>query len=148
AVEYLRRQLAHSAEEAVVAGAGRQRTVIVLQFVAVARLDKAHGDRLAQARTQHVGILLEIVEPKRGHGRLPSRRKLAGAPHAEAAPALAAIKPARTAFRFRGRYRSTTGRRHAGPGRSSGTVPGASGSAAARCGTSRRDWPKRPQHDD
>src|SRR5262249_3677051 len=71
------RQLAHGAEEAVVAGAGRQRAVIALQFLAVARLDKTHCDNFTAADPQHIGILLEILEPKRAHGSLPkgSERK-------------------------------------------------------------------------
>src|SRR5581483_10339102 len=109
AVEHLRRQLVHRAEEAVVAGAGRQRAVIVLQILAVARLDETHGDLLALPRTQHVGILLEIVEAKRAHGRLPSKRNWPAPLIRRRRRRWLPFKPARTAFRFRGRYRSTTG---------------------------------------
>src|SRR6201999_1733490 len=129
AIEHRPRQLTHGAEEAVVAGAGRQRAEIVLQLLAVARLNETDRDLLAFARAQHVGILPEIVEPKRGHGLLPSKRNRPAPLIRRRRRLWQLLKPARTAFRLRGRYRSTTGRRHAGRGRSSGTAPGGSGSA-------------------
>ena len=51
-LEQRRRQFAGRAEEAVVAGAGRERAEIVLQRLGVARLDEAHGHRLAAAATR------------------------------------------------------------------------------------------------
>ena len=70
-LEHGRRQFAGGAEEAVVAGAGRQRAEIVLQRLGIARLDEAHGQSLAAARAQQVGILPEIVETHRRHRTLP-----------------------------------------------------------------------------
>ena len=66
------RQFAHGAEEAVVAGAHRQRPEVGLQFLGVPRLDKAHRHGLAVAQPQDIGMLPEVVETKRCHRRLPS----------------------------------------------------------------------------
>src|SRR5204862_2207654 len=74
-LEQRRRQFAGGAEEAVVAGTGRERAEIALQCLGVARLDEANRDRLAAARAQHVGILPEIVETHRRHRTLPSLPK-------------------------------------------------------------------------
>src|SRR5262249_14340684 len=71
ALEQRLRQFAHGAEKAVVAGALRQRAVVILQLFAVARLDKAHRDRFAITGAEHIGILLEIVKPQPAHGSLP-----------------------------------------------------------------------------
>src|SRR6266404_4637684 len=65
------RQFGDGAEEAVVAGARGQRAEVALQGVGIARLDKAQLQRLAAAQAQGVGMLLEIIETKRGHGRAP-----------------------------------------------------------------------------
>src|SRR5262249_7352394 len=62
-IEHRLRQFAHRAKKAVVARAGRERAEIVLQFFRITRLDKAHAYRVAPARAQHVGILLEVIEP-------------------------------------------------------------------------------------
>ena len=48
------RQLAHGAEEAVVAGAGRERPEVALQCLGIARLDKTHRQRLAAAQPQDI----------------------------------------------------------------------------------------------
>jgi len=69
-LEHRRRQFADSTEETVVAGAGRQRAEIGLQRLGVARLDEAHGQVLAAAGMQQVGILPEVIEPHGGHGTL------------------------------------------------------------------------------
>src|SRR6266567_3162075 len=81
-VELLLRQLAHRAEEAVVAGADRERPEVTLQRVSIARLDEAHHHRLAGTQPQHIGMLPEVVELKRDHGRRPGspEKTMAGAP--------------------------------------------------------------------
>lgn len=66
------RQLAHGAEETVVAGTGGEGTEIGLQCVGVPRFDEAHRHRAAAARTHNVGILSEIIQTQGNHGRLPS----------------------------------------------------------------------------
>ena len=62
------RQLAHGAEETVIARPGRQRPEIGLQRLGIAGLDKPHGQRVAIAQPQDIGMLPEIVETKHGHG--------------------------------------------------------------------------------
>src|SRR5439155_10249444 len=48
---------------------------IVLDAVGIARLDEAHGHRLAAARAQQVGMLAEIVEAEGSHGSLQVIRR-------------------------------------------------------------------------
>ena len=72
------RQLAHGAEEAVVAGAGRERPEVALQCVGIPGLDKAHRQRFAAAQAQDIRMLPEVVETKRCHGWLPSLSKVDG----------------------------------------------------------------------
>ena len=80
-VEHAPRQFADPTQEAVVTGPGRQRAEVVLQFLGVAGLDKAHRHRLSTARPQDVRILLQIIQTKNGHGALQSLEKnWAGAP--------------------------------------------------------------------
>src|SRR5437016_14153274 len=98
-IEQGRRQFAGCAEETVVAGTGGERTEIVLQCRGVARLDKAHGHRVAAARAQHVGILPEIVETEGGHRPLLNRN--GRRPPREATLAWLLPKPARTGLRLR-----------------------------------------------
>jgi hypothetical protein len=55
------RQFAERTEEAVVTGAGRERTEIILKLVGVARLDEANSQRVSVAAAQRIRILLEVV---------------------------------------------------------------------------------------
>src|SRR5260370_21390312 len=92
-LELVRGQLAHGAEEAVVAGAGRERADIILQFLGIARLDEAHGHGVAVARAQYVGILPEIIETQRRHGTLHQSLRNCRRPSFEAAPAWLPLRP-------------------------------------------------------
>src|SRR5229473_7403458 len=71
-VEFSSRQLAHGAEEAVVAGADRERPEITLQALRVARLDKTHRQRSATTQPQDIGVLPEVVQSKRNHRKAPA----------------------------------------------------------------------------
>jgi hypothetical protein len=80
--EFGRRQLPHRAEEAVVAGADRERAEVTLQDFGVLRLDKTHRQRLAIAQPQDIGVLPQVIETKRNHRMLPPVREktMAGVP--------------------------------------------------------------------
>ena len=94
ALEQVLRQLAHGAEETVVAGARSEPAKVVLEAVGIARLDEPHGDRLAAAPAQHVGMLAEIVEAQGSHGTLQGMEE-SRRPCEQAAPALLAAYQAR-----------------------------------------------------
>jgi hypothetical protein len=72
-VELGSRQLADGPKEAVVAGADRERAEVTLQALRVARLDKTHHQRSAAPQAQDIGMLPEIVQPKRNHRKVPIR---------------------------------------------------------------------------
>src|SRR5215468_2873488 len=96
-VEQGLRQFAHGAEKAAVARLRRERAEIALQFLRIARLNEAHGNRLTEAGAHDVRILLQIIEPKRRHRRLREsakrickkhlRNRRSRRPSQEAAPA-------------------------------------------------------------
>src|SRR5262249_26018456 len=79
AVEQSRRQLAHGAEEAVVARTRGEAAEIILDAVRIARLDETHGDRRSVCRAEYVRMLTEMSEAQRGHGPLQGWKE-AGAP--------------------------------------------------------------------
>ena len=61
------RQFAHGAKEAIVAGADGERPEVTLQRFRVTGLDKTHGQGLAVAQPQDVGVLPEVIKAKSGH---------------------------------------------------------------------------------
>src|ERR1035437_2353212 len=65
------RQFADGAEEAIVAGANRERPEVTLQRIRITRLDETNHQRFAAAQPQDIGMLPEVVETKRNHRRLP-----------------------------------------------------------------------------
>src|SRR5713226_10784483 len=143
------RQLAHGAEEAIVARADRERPEVTLQCVRIARLDKAHGQRFSTARPQDIGMLPEVVEPKRDHGWAPSIKKSRRSASPLRGDAdLTAFTPAKTAFRLRNKCHPGRGRHHAGHGRSIQPARAVHADAPARAEGFRRFERKRRNHDD
>jgi hypothetical protein len=98
--EFGLRELAHGAEETIVAGADRERSEIVLQRLRIARLDKAHGQRLAVTQAQNICVLAQIIETKRSHGGLPlvSNKTMAGVPKRGGASLAARLCPPKRLF--------------------------------------------------
>src|SRR4051794_41499075 len=71
-IEFGVRKLADRPQKAVVARARGERAEIVLQFRCITRLDKTYRHRLAGTRSQHVGVLFEVIETQRDHDTLLS----------------------------------------------------------------------------
>jgi hypothetical protein len=71
-IEFGVRKLADRPEKSIVAGARGERTEVVLQLRCITRLDKTYRRRLTDTRSQHVGVLFEIIETQRDHDTLLS----------------------------------------------------------------------------